>query len=220
MIRVLLTCVSAFALAGAAHAADLPPRYPPPAVKAPVYPGYYNWTGFYIGVSGGGAFGTSGWDSTGDFDLSGGLVGGTAGYNWQTGSWVFGLEGDVSWANIKGDTTFACPLGCETSNSWLGTVRGRVGYAFDRFLPYLTGGLAFGNIEARRPFFAGNDETNFGWTIGGGLEFALMGNWTAKAEYLYVNLGDIKCGLSCSAFATDNVSFDTHIVRGGVNYRF
>jgi outer membrane immunogenic protein len=228
MRRALLACCGALALLGAAqgvaqttaYAADLPPRYPAPITKAPIYPPFYNWTGFYIGVNGGGAWGTSGWDSTGDFDLSGGLIGGTIGYNWQTGPWVYGLEGDLDWTNIKGNTVFACPLGCETRNSWLATVRGRVGYAYDRFLPYITGGLALGNIEARRPFFAGNDETNVGWTVGAGVEFAITNNWTAKAEYLFVNLGDISCGFACSGFATDNVSFESHIVRGGINYRF
>ena len=81
------------------------------------------------------------------------MVGGTIGYNWQAlGSpWVFGLEGDIDWTNIK--NTFAdatCPTGCQTKNNWLGTVRGRVGYAWDRVMPYITGGLAVGDIEANQ----------------------------------------------------------------------
>jgi outer membrane immunogenic protein len=222
MMREVLVA-SALALSawtGAASAADLPRRpSPPPAYKAPIYTAY-NWTGFYLGINGGGGFGHSAWDTTGGFDLSGGLVGGTAGFNWQTGQWVFGLEGDVDWSNIKGSTTVACPLGCQTANSWLSTVRGRVGYAFDRFLPYITGGLAVGDIRATTPGFAGNTNTNAGWTVGGGLEFAIVGNWTAKAEYLYVDLGKNNCGLNCGVAATDNVSFTSHIVRGGINYRF
>jgi outer membrane immunogenic protein len=211
------------AFAGAAAAADMPPRYsPPPAFKAPpVYSPAYNWTGFYLGINGGGGFGRSDWTTTGQFDLSGGLVGATAGYNWQTGAWVFGLEGDVDWTNIKGTTTtVACPLGCQTSNSWIATVRGRVGYAFDRFLPYITGGLAVGDIRARTPGFPGNSETSAGWTVGAGLEFAIVGNWTAKAEYLYVDLGKNTCGIACGAGAVDDVTFTSHIVRGGINYRF
>src|SRR5262249_58963505 len=105
-------------------AADLPPL-----TKAPVYQPFYNWTGFYLGINGGGAWGTSKWDSTGEFDISGGVFGGTAGYNWQTGPWVFGLEGDVDGTRIKGHTAVACPLGCETRNSWLPTARGPIGYA-------------------------------------------------------------------------------------------
>ncbi len=221
MRRVLVASGLALsAWAGAASAADLPRRpAPPPAYKAPIYTAY-NWTGFYLGINGGGGFGHSAWDTTGGFDLSGGLVGGTAGFNWQTGQWVFGLEGDADWSNIKGSTRVACPLGCQTANSWLATVRGRVGYAFDRFLPYITGGLAVGDIRATTPGFAGNTNTNAGWTVGGGLEFAIVGNWTAKAEYLYVDLGKNNCGLNCGAAVNDNVSFTSHIVRGGLNYRF
>ena len=100
-------------------------------------------------------------------------------------------------------------------------MRGRVGYAFDRFLPYITGGLAVGDIQASQPGFAGGDDTNAGWTVGGGLEFVIAGNWTAKAEYLYVDLGEFNCGLTCgNGFNPDNVTFSTHIVRGGVNFRF
>ena len=111
--------------------------------------------------------------------------------------------------------------GCKTSNSWLATVRGRVGYSFDRFLPYITGGLALGNMKASQPGFTGGEDTNAGWTAGGGLEFVIAGNWTAKAEYLYVDLGKFNCGLACGNGANpDNVSFSTHLVRGGVNFRF
>jgi outer membrane immunogenic protein len=205
--------------AGATSAADLRRRPPPPA-PAPYVAPYYNWTGFYIGISGGGAWGNSNWINTGDFDLSGGLVGGTIGYNWQTGPWVFGIEGDLSWTNIKGHSFVGCAPGCETENSWLGTVRGRIGYAFDRVLPYATGGLAFGNIKANIGGFTGADETNAGWTIGGGVEFALPANWTAKVEYLYVDLGDFSCGGVCGVFGAANPSFTTSIVRAGLNYRF
>jgi outer membrane immunogenic protein len=212
--------VTLAALAGPAGAADLPRRYEP-VVKAPIYaPMVYNWTGFYIGINGGGAWGHSAWDSTSGFDLSGGLVGGTAGYNWQTGPWVFGIEGDIDWTNIEGKTNAACPLGCTTGNGWLGTVRGRVGYAFDRIMPYFTAGLAVGDIKASTPLFAGKSETNAGWTVGGGLEVAIMNNWTAKAEYLYVDLGEINCGINCGALINDKVNFTSHILRGGINYRF
>jgi outer membrane immunogenic protein len=97
-------------------------------------------------------------------------------------------------------------------------VRGRVGYAADRFLPYVTGGAALGNINAT----TGNLTTstvNAGWTIGAGLEFSFTPNWSAKAEYLYVDLGKFNCGFNCGA-ATDNVSFSANIIRGGINYRF
>jgi outer membrane immunogenic protein len=215
MKQVLLACCGALALASAAKAADLRP-----VPRAPVYSSLYSWSGFYLGFNGGGAFGSSSWDSTGGFDVSGGLLGLTAGYNWQAGTFVFGLEGDVDWTNIKGTTFAFCAPGCETSNSWLATVRGRVGYTIDRFLPYVTGGFALGDIRAHTPGFAGKDETNVGWTVGAGLEVALFGTWTAKGEYLFVDLGDINCGLACGALANDHASFSTHIVRGGLNYRF
>jgi outer membrane immunogenic protein len=220
MKRVLLALVSLAALTGTAAAADLPRPAPAPYYKAPVAVPVYNWTGFYIGINGGAGFGRSTWDTTGGFNTSGGLVGGTLGYNWQAGQAVFGLEGDIDWANINGTTNNACPFGCKTTDSWLSTVRGRLGYAADRFMPYITGGAAFGNIKASTPGFAGGNSDRAGWTIGAGLEFAIAGNWTAKAEYLYVDLGRFNCGLSCSLFTTDNVSFKTNLIRAGVNYRF
>ena len=221
MKRLFFALASMAALMGTAAAADLPPRpAPAPYYKAPVAVPVYNWTGFYIGINGGGGFGRSAWDSTGNFNISGGLVGGTVGYNYQFGQGVVGLEGDIDWANINGTTNTACPFGCKTSDHWLSTVRGRLGYAADRFMPYVTGGAAFGDIRASTPGFAGANTTNAGWTVGAGLEFAIAGNWTAKAEYLYVNLGKLSCGLSCGPLVTDNVSFTTNIVRAGVNYRF
>jgi outer membrane immunogenic protein len=221
MKRVFFALVSLAALTGTAAAADLPPRQAPvPYYKAPAAVPVYNWTGFYIGINGGGGFGRSTWDSTGSFDISGGLVGGTLGYNYQFGQAVVGVEGDIDWADINGTTNTACPLGCKTSDHWLSTVRGRLGYAADRFMPFVSGGVAFGDIRASTPGFGGANTTNAGWTIGGGLEFALAQNWTAKAEYLYVDLGKFNCGISCGAAVTDNVSFTTNIVRAGVNYHF
>ncbi|MGA3309417.1 MAG: outer membrane protein [Xanthobacteraceae bacterium] len=220
MKRVFLAGVALVALTGAAAAADLPPA-PAPYYKAPMYaPPSYNWSGFYLGVNGGGAFGSSTWDSTGSFNLTGGLVGGTIGYNYQIGHVVVGAEGDIDWSDIKGTTTTACAAGCTTSDSWLSTVRARLGYAADRFLPYVTGGAAFGDIRASTPGFAGSSTTNAGWTVGAGIEFAIAGNWTAKAEYLYVDLGNFNCGLGCGTTAVDHVSFSDNILRGGINYRF
>jgi outer membrane immunogenic protein len=208
------------ALVSSAGAADLPRRYEPMVTKAPVVSPIYNWTGFYIGVNGGGGFGRSDWTRTGNFDLSGGLVGGTAGYNFQTGPWVFGVEGDIDWSNIKGNTVVGCVPGCQTSNTWLSTVRGRVGYAFDRFLPYVTGGLAVGDIRADVGNVNVAKNTEAGWTVGGGVEFAVVNNWSLKAEYLYVDLGNFNCALACGVVNPDNVSFRSHVVRAGLNYRF
>jgi outer membrane immunogenic protein len=203
-----------------ASAADLPRHQAMPA-KAPVYvPPPYNWTGFYVGINGGGGFGNSHFDSTGGFDVSGGLIGGTAGYNWQFGTWVVGLEGDIDWANVKGSTNVACPAGCSGNNTWLGTARGRVGYAFDRWMPYITGGAAFGDVQATHPGFTGMSSTQVGWTAGAGVEFAIANNWTAKVEYLHYDLGSFNCGLNCNGFVNDNVAFNANVIRGGVNFRF
>jgi len=94
-----------------------------------------------------------------------------------------------------------------------------LGYAADRFLPYVTGGAAFGDIKASGPGLTGTDTTNAGWTVGGGIEFAIAGHWTAKGEYLYVDLGNASCGLACGA-ATQNVNWHANIGRVGLNYRF
>ena len=216
MKRLLLAGVALSAMAGLAAAADLPPG---PYYNAPVYaPPLYNWTGFYVGLNGGGAIGRSNWDTAGGFDISGGLVGGTVGYNYQYSYAVFSVEGDLDWADINGSTANGCPAGCRTSDSWLSTVRGRIGYAGDRVMPYITGGGAFGNFTASTAGLS-NTTTNAGWTVGAGIEFVITGHWTAKAEYLYVDLGKFNCALNCGA-ASDNVSFNANIVRAGVNYRF
>jgi outer membrane immunogenic protein len=102
----------------------------------------------------------------------------------------------------------------------LATARGRLGIAADRWLPYVTGGLAVGDIKATVPGLNGIDKTNAGWTAGGGLEFALSGNWTAKAEYLYVDLGHAGCSVDCGLPSGNNVGLTTNVVRGGLNYRF
>ena len=213
MKRMFFVGAALLALTGVAVAADLPPA--PSYYKAPAFmPPPFTWTGFYIGVNGGGGFGNSKWDTTNGFNTSGGFVGGTIGYNYQIQHVLLGVEGDVDWSGIKGSTG-----GFSTANTWLSTVRGRVGYAADRFLPYITGGGAFGNINASAPGLAGGSTTNAGWTVGAGLEFAFYANWSAKAEYLYVSLNKFNCGIGCGA-ATDNVSFNANLIRAGINYRF
>src|SRR5690242_20843085 len=106
-----------------ASAADIQRRQALPA-KAPVYMAPpYNWTGFYVGINGGGGWGRSDFSdpfATGSFNTSGGLVGGTVGYNWQMGQVVFGLEGDVDWSDIRGSTLCGGVTGCEVRNDWLG----------------------------------------------------------------------------------------------------
>jgi outer membrane immunogenic protein len=102
----------------------------------------------------------------------------------------------------------------QTRNDWLGTARGRIGYAFDRFLPYITGGAAFGNVKNTVAGIGSTDQSNIGWTIGGGLEASIAGPWSAKLEYLYVDLGDSGSVLGSTA------DFRSNVVRAGLNYRF
>jgi outer membrane immunogenic protein len=223
MKRVVVAGAGFLAMAfavGSATAADLPPRYQQPYARAPIYNPVYNWTGFYLGINGGGGWGRSQWDGVDKFDISGGLIGGTIGYNWQINQFVLGAEGDIDWSGIRGATNNACAPGCDTRNHWLSTVRGRLGFAFDRFLPYLTAGLAVGDISATLPGFPAGSTTTAGWTIGAGLEFGIVSNVSVKAEYLYVNLGDFNCGLNCGLAANGGVSFDANIFRAGLNVHF
>ena len=213
-----ITAIVAFAVAvQAANAADLrrpPPQYP---VKAPVYQPF-DWTGFYAGINAGYGWGRSRYDfgvlGANALDVNGGLVGGTVGYNYQIGQTVLGIEGDIDWQNVKGSA--ACVGGvCQTKSDWISTVRGRLGYAADRFMPYVTGGAAFGNVNANIPGLGSQSDTRTGWTVGGGAEYAFAPNWTVKAEYLYVDLGKFTCAV-CGA----NVKFNENIVRAGLNYKF
>ena len=223
-MRKFLLASAAFALAfaAAANAADLQ-RAPPPVMptKAPPFVSpVLDWTGFYVGVNGGGGWGHSWSDLTGGVHTSGGVVGGTAGYNAQFGSWVLGLEGDLDWSDVGGTSNAAgCP-GCGVQNDWLGTARGRVGYAFGNFLPYVTGGLAVGDVNATAPGFTGQTNTQIGWAAGAGAEYALSRNWSAKLEYLHVDLGRFDCNVNCGGTPTDNVSSHENLVRGGINFRF
>ena len=218
MKNILLATVGVLALGvTAASAADIPRRQAPPPAAVYTPPPLYNWSGIYVGINGGGGWGTSDYSApfaSGSFDTSGGLVGGTLGYNWQMGQVVVGLEGDLDWSNMRGSSVCGGITTCETRNDWLGTVRGRLGYAMDRFMPYVTGGLAVGNVKTSVAGFGDSSETRTGWTLGGGIEAAIAGPWTAKVEYLYVDLGN-----TGSVFGSD-ASYKTNIIRAGLNYRF
>ncbi|MGN6570555.1 MAG: outer membrane protein [Pseudolabrys sp.] len=232
MKRLTLLAIAglmAAAWASPSLAADLPR----PAYKAPVYvaPTAFSWTGFYVGINGGYAWGHSDWNNgvagNTNFNVKKYQIGGTFGYNWQMGNIVLGLEGDVdaSWADGSGTGGAAggpCSgTGCETKNTWLATGRGRVGYAWDRFLPYITGGAAVGNIKATAQNGGGVDKTQLGWVAGAGVEWAFYSNWSAKLEYLYADLGHITCdAATCGGGADTEVSYKTNMVRVGVNYRF
>jgi outer membrane immunogenic protein len=232
MKRLVLAGALAFAAAGPALAADLPQPAPPPpqapAAYIPTVAPVYNWGGIYFGVNGAYGFGKSQWSGGGltssDFNVSGAMVGGTIGANFQTDAFVFGIEGDFdgSWLDGTGtDTvcTVATVTGCETKNNWLGTIRGRVGYAADRVLFYGTAGGAFGNIVegakgAATSTFASKSVA--GWTAGAGVEAAFADNWTARVEYLFVDFSN-------AAFTTGvapTVKLNANLIRLGVDYKF
>ena len=125
--------------------------------------------------------------------MGGGFIGGTAGYNWQIGPWVLGIEGDFSWANIAGSSATCgsatvLPHGCGTTLQDFGTLRGRVGYPIGpsgTWMPYITGGLAVGEVQAWDALTpASGSAFRAGWTVGGGIEAAFAQNWSVKLEYL------------------------------------
>lgn len=187
----------------------------------------YNWTGFYVGINGGGGWGDSRHDfeaagtTTGDYRVSGGHAGGTLGANLQAGGLLLGVEGDMNWSDIGGSDSCPNPsFTCRTRNKWFATARGRVGYALDRFLPYITAGAAFGQIRANIPDFGSARETELGFTGGAGLEVGIFRGLSAKLEYLYLDLGKFNCGFSCTSTGVDDVKFNAHLFRAGLNYRF
>jgi outer membrane immunogenic protein len=191
--------------AGAAVAADLP-RGPAPYYSAPAMSGLYNWSGPYAGLNIGYEWGkvtnTAG-------EPSGLMGGGQLGYNWQSGQFVFGAETDIQFSGA--DDTFA-PW--KFANPWFGTLRGRAGYAFNNILVYGTLGLAYGELKGT---FLALDETRteVGWTGGVGAEYGFTPNWSAKVEYLYMDLAS----RSFSITGTDN-GLHANLLRLGVNYHF
>jgi outer membrane immunogenic protein len=204
----------------------------------------YNWTGFYVGANGGYAWGQQNLNALiidgKSFSLSGvnglngstqgALAGGTIGANLEYDQVVFGLEGDLDWANIRGARTLqGAALALDDKINDFGTVRGRLGYAFGQALIYVTGGLYW--QPTNESLVATTDtgqvglsgKTNaFGWTIGGGVEYALSANWSAKVEYLYARAGNASFNYNGPNGAVLRTANDDSIsmVRTGLNYRF
>ena len=167
----------------------------------------YCWMGPYLGGNLGYAWGSVDNNPTSPAGFAGGVQ---AGYNWQMGSpWVFGIEGDLQAS--AADDTFA-PW--KFSNPWFGTVRGRVGYAVDNVLFYGTAGLAFGEVTGET-FGLSESHTDAGWTAGVGAEFGFAPHWSAKAEYLYIDLSDTRFSITGMSNG-----YQFGLVRAGVNYRF
>ena len=202
--------LSLIAGSNAALAADLiPPPGPPPQAPAtyvPTIAPVYNWGSIYVGINGG--YGFASGDATytitgnpvvsgaytGTGNLDGFLAGGTIGANYQMGQAVFGIEGDWDWSGQSKADTFSCSVGCTASEAykipWLATVRGRVGYAFDRVLVYGTAGVAFINATDTATGSAGGmsatlvsvNDTAIGWTAGAGVEFGITENLTRESR--------------------------------------
>lgn len=179
------------------------------------------WQGLYAGgnigyVTGGvtpeGAVGT--------VDLSGGAIGGHAGYNWQFGSWVVGVEGDIAWNNADGTRSFAGPVLISAQNDWLMSARLRAGYSLGQALIYATGGIAWGNFDLSIADAFGSSrasDTLFGYVVGGGLEMKIAPNWSARVEGLYYGFGesDFRIG-----GGTVPVDAHTTTIRAGLTYHF
>ena len=248
-----VSAIAAFAFVGAANAADMPVKAQP-ITPAPVI---YNWSGFYVGATAGynrgkadityspasflvpadvTAISAQGSPSLSSNSFTGGVE---LGYNAQWNQLVAGIVSDFQYIGLKASAggTFATPsagphvMNTEVKADWLVTLRGRVGYAFDRTLLYATGGLAVSNISfSQSDAFLGSTDafsiskTKAGWTVGGGVEYALPDRWSLRAEYLYVDLGHVG-GPSTFTFAL--VPFATaydarvrdNIVRLGVSYK-
>jgi outer membrane immunogenic protein len=240
-------------LTSSAVAADLPRKSVAPAPFAQPVP-IFTWTGFYVGLNAGYAFDTGKSQLTGSPALLGtGLapigsaktmgdgftIGGTIGYNYQISpNFVAGIEADLAWMDLgKSVVGGVAPLGVTLSQdmTYFGTVRGRLGVTFDRFMVYATGGLAFGDTKSTTTitvpgslWTGSKNDTRFGWTLGAGVEYALTNNWSTKIEYLYYDLGKQNYasplvagpGVGAGVFGQTKSENRGNIVRAGLNYRF
>jgi outer membrane immunogenic protein len=220
-MKKLLAAASVLALMmGSAQAADLAVRRGP----APAYVMPFSWSGFYIGAHIG--YGSGDGDASvgglpvGSQDIDGLFGGLQVGVNWQIGSIVLGAEIDASIADINASATGFGAVGT-TKIDWLGTARLRAGLAIDRALLYVTGGLAWAHNEINLTgiVVGSDDRTHTGWTVGGGLEYAFAGNWSAKIEYLYIDLSD-KNYFGVLLPPGADIDATIHTVKLGINYRF
>jgi outer membrane immunogenic protein len=230
----------------AAHAADqsvaAPPRAPSSYYPNEYYPTGVDWTGFYVGLEVGGGWANASW--TDPFSGLGNsprsstvLGGGVIGANWQRDAVVFGIQADFDWMDVNGSTTDAAGDVNGLSAHWLSTVTGRIGYAFNRWLVYGKGGFAFGNerdqiVTPQGLTAASGTTTQWGWTAGGGFEYALDRNWSAKLEYDFVDFtkavnfvgpfGPVNTitGVPGAVSGGPSNSYTIQKFVGGVNYRF
>jgi outer membrane immunogenic protein len=202
------------AAAGPAAAADITQDSytPPPDVTYNPAPAF-TWTGLYLGGLVGYGWGNADTDN-GDFDADGFLGGVFTGYNYQLpNNVVVGIEGDVTYHDQSGSG--GAPT-TSVDTDWNGTLRGRLGYAFDRFMPYVTGGLAVGNVEASEGGTS-DSTTAVGWTAGAGVETAITDNIVGRVEYRYTDLGSDNFTLGTTA---PDVDVSSHSVLVGLGFKF
>jgi outer membrane immunogenic protein len=224
-------------LVSAASAADMAVKARP--VVAPVM--MYNWTGFYIGGNGGWASSRKCWDYAGTVaaplavylaegchDATGGVIGGQIGYNWQAGSWVFGVEAQGDWANLRGSNiSLAFPTFTNRSRiDAIGLFTGRVGYAWNNALLYVKGGAAV--VSDRYNYYLNNavvdtgtaSETRWGAAVGVGFEYGFTPNWSFAVEYDHLFLGDRNIAFASPAQTVDRIQQDVDMITARINYRF
>jgi outer membrane immunogenic protein len=125
------------------------------------------------------------------------MFGATAGYNWQKGPWVAGVEAAVDWTSIAGSSTVNCFVNCRTADTFIAMLNGRVGYAAGSFLAFVSGGVAVGDVKLDIGTVSASDDTRTGWNVGGGVEYKFMPDWSAKVQYNFVQFGTGSCGVGC-----------------------
>ena len=232
-LTILAVASIAVGVAAPAVAADLPARAPATYSKAPaIVQAAYDWSGFYIGINGGGATSNIDWNSDpssgfpgdeGSHHATGGTVGGQVGYRWQMSSWVFGLEAQGNWADFKGSnvSNIFPNTTNQTKIDSFGLFTGQIGYAWDRALFYVKGGAAVtDNKYTSTTVGQGTDTINnsrWGAAIGAGFEYAFAPNWSVGVQYdhLFMGTKDINDG-----FIADNIKQDVDVVTARINYRF
>ena len=268
MVSIAMASIFAASRARAADLpvrTEAPAYYP---AVPPIYDwggGYIGVNGGYaFGQSqwGADALNPSGLTSTGNFHVNGGMAGITAGVSGQWGAWVLGAEGDFDWQGLKGTSnspyctsliTSTVPilipppavgtpagLSCKTASTWLGTFRGRFGYAWDRLLVFGTAGVAGANVQTGLNTLPPQTNFDAGWTAGAGVEVAFADHWTFKVEYLFVDLGNVSCnhGYSCgydtpatttgganptivlAGNSNSTVKLNENLIRVGVNFKW
>jgi outer membrane immunogenic protein len=170
----------------------------------------HKWSGVYAGVQAGGAWASAD-DGADNVGMNGGAIGGYLGLNWQSGNWVYGVEGDVNYTSNDGSI-----YGIDIGTEWQGALRARLGYAFDRLLVYGAGGLAISEVFVDAPPILSEKETFTGWTVGGGVEYAFTDNWSTRLDYRYSDYGSSNFGL----MGVTEIDVTEHALRVGVGYRF